>query len=91
MSGSVRPQVQEDAEIVDFDEALLQACPAELRAELISEANLLAQAFAPEGRPAQLEAMAVALTRGAQSPDMDRGRARRLAAALRALARESER
>ena len=90
MSGSIRPQIQEDAEILDFDEALLQACPAGLRAELMSEASLLAQAFAPEGRPAQLESMAVALTRGAQSPDMNRGRARRLAAALRNLAREGD-
>jgi len=89
MNRSTRPQVQDDAEIIDFDEALLQACPTELREALMGEAQLLAQAFAPEGRRAQLESMADALTRGAQSPDMDRGRARRLAAALRGLARQA--
>jgi hypothetical protein len=75
------------ADVVQFDEALLDACGADLRAELLTEAAMLAEAFAPEGRTEQLLAMAQALSSGARSQDMDAARARRLACALRCLAR----
>lgn len=73
-------------QVVSFDEALLDACPSELRAELIGEASLLIQAFAPEGRRDEVEAMARTLSSGGRDADMDRERARRLAAALRHVA-----
>ena len=75
------------ADVVDFDEALLDSFPPELRGELLAEAQLLAQAFAPEGRFEELESMARALSLGRNDSDMDRRRARGLAAALRRLAR----
>jgi hypothetical protein len=76
------------ADIVDFDEAMLDACTPELRADLLAEAALLAQAFAPERDPARLTAMAEALCRGEPHSGVDRGHARRLAAALRRLAHQ---
>lgn len=75
------------ADIIDFEEVLLGACPAELRADLLTEAAMLADAFAPQGRAEQLEEMATALASGARDAEMGRMRARRLAAALRRLAR----
>ncbi len=78
------------AEVVDFEEALLSACPAGLAAELRAEAEMLACALAPAGRRAELEAMAQALSGESQTEVMDRRRARGLAAALRLLARRSE-
>ena len=78
------------AEIIDFDEALLDSCTPELRAELLTEASMLAQAFAPEGRAEQLEAMAESLSSGKRDGWMQRARARRMAAALRHLARNAE-
>jgi hypothetical protein len=51
---------------------------------------LLAQAFAPEGCADQLIAMAKALSSGARDSEMDRQHARRLAAALRRLARRGQ-
>ena len=74
------------AEIIDFDAALLAACPARVRDDLMTEAAMLADAFAPEGRPEQLEAMAAALDAGQRDAEMSRHRARRLGAALRGLA-----
>ncbi|WP_395670338.1 hypothetical protein [Phenylobacterium sp.] len=83
-----RPQPpQTGAEIIDFDEALLAACPPEMRAELMAEAAMLAGAFAPDGRANRIEAMARALQSGNRDQEMSRARARRLAAALRALSR----
>lgn len=76
--------------LLDFDEALLASYPAELKAELRAEAELLAAAFAPERRRGELEGMAAALADGARDGEMDRRRARGLAAALRRLAAESE-
>lgn len=90
MNRAVRPHVHGDAEIVDFDTALLDSCSPEIRAELIAEATLLAQAFAPEGRREELESMAAALTSGSRDGDMDRPRARKLAAALRHLANQAQ-
>ena len=80
------PQAQ-SADVVDFDDALLDSYAAELRSELMAEAHMLAQAFAPEGRAEELEAMALALSLGKSDGDMDRQRARGLAAALRRLAK----
>jgi len=76
------------AEVIDFDEALLDAFAPEVRSRLISEAALLAQAFAPEGRAEELEAMAQTLSSGARDAEMDRRHARGLAAALRRLAHD---
>ncbi|MDB5462041.1 MAG: hypothetical protein JWP28_2559 [Phenylobacterium sp.] len=75
------------AEVVQFDDALLDSCGPELRAELLTEASMLARAFAPEGRAEQLRAMAETLASGARDQEMDRTRARQLACALRCLAR----
>lgn len=84
-----RPRPQPGAEIIDFDEALLDACPADVRAELLTEARMLARAFAPDGRADQLEAMAQALSCGKRDGWMGRARARKMAAALRRLARQA--
>jgi hypothetical protein len=79
------PRPNEPTTVVSFDEALLDACPAPLRAELLSEARLLVHAFAPEGRGQEVEAMAQTLSGGDRDVEMGRERARRLAAALRHL------
>ncbi|HEY0435921.1 MAG TPA: hypothetical protein VGC92_04730 [Phenylobacterium sp.] len=81
----IRPR-QGGAEVVDFDAALLAACPAQARADLIAEAAMLAEAFAPEGREEELRAMANALARDTCGAGRDRPHARLLAAALRKLA-----
>ncbi|HET6969747.1 MAG TPA: hypothetical protein VFH92_01370 [Phenylobacterium sp.] len=75
------------AQIVDFDEALLDACEPRARAELLLEAQLLAGAFAPGGDAAALTRMAGQLSAGKRDAEMDRAHARRLAAALKRLAR----
>ena len=76
--------------MVQIDDAVLDACGPELRAELLTEATMLAEAFAPEGTAPQLKAMAADLASGAWGGKMERSRARRLASALRRLAREAE-
>ena len=78
------------AEVVDFEAALLDACPPEQREELMAEAALLADAFSPSGRPEELDAMAATLCAGARDAETDGDHARRLAAALRTLARQTE-
>jgi hypothetical protein len=78
------------AEIVQLDEALLGACGPDLRAALLTEAAMLAEAFAPEGRSEQLQAMAATLASGARDAEMDRKRALQLACALRCLSRGVE-
>ncbi len=75
------------AEVISFDDAMLDACLPALRADLLAEAAILAQAFAPEGDPLDLIAMAHALSTGERDAEMDRRHARHLAAALRHLAR----
>ncbi|WP_372784764.1 hypothetical protein [Phenylobacterium sp.] len=75
------------AEVLQFDDALLDACGEELRTALMAEAEMLAQAFAPEGRAEQILAMAATLASGARDEEMDRVHARQLACALRCLAR----
>ena len=72
---------------MQFDEVMLDACGPALRSQLLVEAAMLAEAFAPEGRTEQLLAMAATLASGARDDEMDRERARRLACALRCLAR----
>ena len=76
-------------EIVDFDEALLDACAPELRADLLREARLLAGVFAPDGAAGDLREMAHELSCGSRDAEMQRAHARRLAAALKRLAREA--
>lgn len=86
------PRRDEDAhapcEIVDFDDALLDACAAAVRTDLLVEARLLAGVFAPTGDPAALKRMAAQLSAGERDAEMDRSHARRLAAALKRLASE---
>jgi hypothetical protein len=77
-------------QIVSFDEALLDTCAPELKAELLGEAQLLIQAFAPDCRCDEVEAMAQALSRGGRDAEMDRERARRLAAALRHISNRTD-
>ncbi|MDB5448455.1 MAG: hypothetical protein JWQ97_3772 [Phenylobacterium sp.] len=77
-------------EIVDFDEALLDACSVDELCEIMTEAVLLAQAFAPEGPAAEIEALANSLQSGVRDLDIGRAHARRLAAALRRLARGAQ-
>lgn len=77
------------AEIIDFDAALLNACAPHVRQDLLTEADMLAQAFAPEGQPDELEALARSLSSSTRYAEMGRTHARRLAAALRHLARDA--
>lgn len=79
----------EGGEVVDFDEALLDACPTGQLAELMAEAALLAEAFAPEGRGAQIVALAGSLQSGVRDLEFGRAHARLLAAALRRLAQRA--
>ncbi|MGZ3377142.1 MAG: hypothetical protein ACXU8S_11145 [Phenylobacterium sp.] len=72
-----------EAEVVQLDDVMLEACGPALRAQLLIEASMLAEAFAPEGRTEQLLAMAATLASGARDDEMDRERARQLACALR--------
>jgi hypothetical protein len=72
-------------EVVDFDEALLDACEPEDLQQLMTEAGLLARAFAPKGEPEEIDALSTAVQSGVRTLDMGRPHARRLAAALRRL------
>jgi hypothetical protein len=75
-------------EIVDFDAAMLDACAPEIRADLLREAQLLAGVFARGGGARALIRMADQLSAGSRDAEMDRPHARRLAAALKRLARD---
>ncbi len=79
-----------EAEVVQLDDVMLEACGPALKTQLMIEAAMLAEAFAPEGRTEQLLAMAATLASGARDDEMDRVRARQLACALRCLARGVE-
>ncbi|HLZ77365.1 hypothetical protein [Phenylobacterium sp.] len=79
-----------EAEVVQLDDVMLEACGPALRTQLMTEAAMLAEAFAPEGRTEQLLAIATTLASGARDDEMDRDRARQLACALRCLARGVE-
>jgi hypothetical protein len=76
-----------EAEVVQLDDARLEACGPELRAELLSEAAMLAEAFAPAGGAEQLLALAATLAADARGDEMGSARARQLACALRCRAR----
>jgi hypothetical protein len=78
-------------EVVDFDEALLDACPRHRLVEVMTEAALLASAFAPEGRMAEIRSLASSLQAGVRDLEMGRAHARLVAAALRRMARQAER
>ena len=82
----IKDRLQEPCEIIDFDAALLDACPADERADLLTEARIVAQAFAKTGAAEELERMAQSLSAGGRDGEMDRAHARKLAAALRRLA-----
>ena len=71
---------------MDFDEALLDACPPDEREELLTEARIVAHAFAETGSADELAEMAEALSAGGRDEEMDRAHARKLAAALKRLA-----
>lgn len=77
---------QEPCVVVDFDDALLDACSPDERAELMTEATILAHALG-EADLAKLEILAQELSVGARDQDMDRAHARRLSAALRRLSK----
>jgi hypothetical protein len=79
---------REPCEIIDFDEAFLESCPLEERAELMVEARILAHALAEEGTADELESIAASFSAGDMDPEMERGHARKLAAALKRLARD---
>jgi hypothetical protein len=73
--------------VVDFGDALLDACPADQFAEVMTEAEMLASAFAPRGRGRQIDELAESLRMGAARLEAGRAHVCRLAAALRRLAR----
>jgi hypothetical protein len=75
-----------DDKVVNLDDALLGACSGEERDQLLGEALLLADAFAPEGGTPELLAMAQTLKAAPRDDPSDRRHARKLAATLRALA-----
>jgi hypothetical protein len=77
----------EAAQIVDFDEALFDACAPQAKAELLMEAQLLAGVFAPGGDASTLMRIADQLSAGERDAEMARAHARRLAAALKRLAK----
>ena len=87
---SKNEKLSQACEIVDFDDALLDACAPALRADLLREARLLAGVFAPGGVAGELREMAGQLSSGARDAEMERAHARRLAAALKRLAGETE-
>lgn len=82
-----REEPHAGGDIIDFEQALLDACPAAELNELMTEAEMLADAFAPSRRPAHVAALARSLDAGLRHLDHGRARARRLAAALRRLAK----
>lgn len=81
-------QPQTSCEIIDFDQALLAACSPEERADLLTEARILIHASSEGGAAEDLEALAAALSAGGRDSEMDRARARKLAAALKLLAND---
>ena len=78
---------QPECEVIDFDEVLLDSCDPEERADLLTEARILAYAFSDTGAAADLEEMARTLSAGRRDSEMGRAHARKLAAALRRLAK----
>lgn len=79
---------QQPCEVIDFDDALLDSCPAEEKAELLTEARIIAKAFAAEGGVEALHEMAQTLSTGFRESEMERTHARKLSAALKRLAKD---
>lgn len=79
-----------DGKIIDFEAALLNACGEAKRREIVGEALLLAETFAPDGRARELLSMADTLAENARANGPEGRHARRLAAALRTLANRPE-
>lgn len=79
---------QKPCEVIDFDTALFESRPADEKAELMTEARILAQAFAAEGGPGALEEMAETLSVGFRDAELERAHARKLSGALKRLARD---
>jgi len=84
-----RDDGRKTGEVVDFDDLLFDACTPADREELLREAQLLARAFAPEASAGRLRRMATQLSAGAHDAQMGRAHARRLAAALKRLAKSA--
>ena len=76
--------------VFDFDEVLLGACPAHVRADVMMEAELLVGVFAPGLEPDRLDRIAAQLSAGERDAEMPRAHARRLAAALKRIARNGQ-
>jgi hypothetical protein len=76
-------------QIVDFDEALLDACPQDRFDAVMAEARLLAEAFAPGAGAGGIEPLAQELQSGVRDLEYGRAHARLLAAALHRLARQA--
>ena len=74
-------------QVIDFDDLLFDACTPADREELLGEAQLLAHAFARDVSAGGLRRMAAQLSAGARDAQMGRAHARRLAAALKRLAK----
>lgn len=89
MKTPVPPERPAGGEVIDFDTALLNARPPDQKVELMAEASILAAAFAPDGRAAEIEHLAHSLETGLRDLEIGRGRARLLAAALRQMARQA--
>ena len=82
-----QPRDRQGTQVVDFDAVMLKACTPRERQSLLHEAQLLVSVHAPGGGAADLERMAAQLSAGQQDATMPRHHARRLAAALKELAR----
>lgn len=74
-------------EIVDFDDVLLSRCSQEMRTDLLMEARLLAGVFRLGADATALGRMAAQLSAGERDGEMSRAHARRVAAALKRLAK----
>jgi hypothetical protein len=84
---SRQEHIPAQGEIVDFDDVLLEACPPHVKADLMAEAELLIGVFAPDRRPQDLARIASQLSCGERDAEMNRAHARRLAAALKRIAK----
>ena len=82
-----RPKPKLSAQVIDFDEGVVEACPSHVRDELRAEVDMLTSAFAQAENPAALNRMARSLIRGSCQDPEQRLHARRLAAMLRLRAK----
>jgi hypothetical protein len=79
-------ELPQGCEVIDFDDALLDSCSPEERADLLIEARILAIAFGETGSANELERMAHILSAGERDAELGRAHARKIAAALKRLA-----